>query len=59
MQILNRWGQVVYSGSEGWDGLFRGEEAPVGNYSYVVTYQYPKEGINQIEEIQGVFTLIR
>lgn len=59
MQVLNRWGQVVYSGSDGWDGQFNGNEAPVGNYSYVVTYQYPLEGSNQIEEIQGVFTLIR
>lgn len=59
MQILNRWGQVVYSGTEGWNGYFKGEEAPVGNYSYVLTYQFPFEGSNQIEEIQGVFTLIR
>jgi hypothetical protein len=59
MQILNRWGQVVYSGVEGWDGLFRGDEAPRGNYSYVLSYQYPMEGSNQFEEIQGVFTLIR
>lgn len=59
MQVLNRWGQVVYSGADGWDGLFRGEDAPIGNYSYVLTYHYPFEGKNHIEEIQGVFTLIR
>lgn len=59
MQVLNRWGQVIYSGTEGWDGQFKGEDAPVGNYSYVLTYQYPSEGSNLTEEIQGVFTLIR
>jgi gliding motility-associated-like protein len=59
MQILNRWGQVLYSGMEGWDGLFRGDEVPTGIYSYVLTYQYLMDGSNQFEEIQGVFKLIR
>ncbi len=57
--IYNRWGQLVYTGSQGWDGLISGEEAGPGTYSYLLRYEFELEGIYQVEEKRGVFTLIR
>ncbi|SDA43652.1 PKD domain-containing protein [Algoriphagus alkaliphilus] len=59
MQVFNKWGQVVYWGTEGWDGMLKGKEAPVGTYSYRVIYQFPVNGEFQVEEIHGGFALIR
>ncbi len=39
MEVYNRWGQLVYSGtdfSSGWDGTWNGEPADVGAYFYTV-----------------------
>ena len=35
-KIFNRWGQVVYEGTdpEGWDGRHKGEDAPADVYAY-------------------------
>jgi PKD repeat protein len=57
--IYNRWGQLVYSGSSGWDGKVNGENAPTGSYSYFVRYEYALEGLSQTEEKRGSFILIR
>lgn len=35
--VYNRWGQVVFTGTkndEGWNGVFNGDEQPVGAYSW-------------------------
>lgn len=58
LQVINRWGQLVYSGSGGWDGLIDGEPAPLGSYSYVFSYEYELENTWLKEEIRGIFTLI-
>src|SRR5690606_4907670 len=39
MEVYNRWGQLVYTGtdfSSGWDGTWHGEPADVGAYFYTV-----------------------
>jgi len=41
MRIYNRWGQAVFETSEiedGWDGRFKGSDAPGGIYVYVISY---------------------
>jgi hypothetical protein len=46
MKIYNRWGENVYSTSEGkgWDGYFHGQLALEGVYIYYVTvYGYNGE----------------
>ena len=64
-QIFDRWSEQVYLMEEpfqvndatvGWDGTFKGQDAPVGKYIYqvVVTYQ---DG--QTETFVGETTLIR
>ncbi len=39
IEIFNRWGQVVYSSSDGgWDGRFAGTDAPAGTYFYHIIF---------------------
>lgn len=57
--IYNRWGQLIHTGSNGWDGKVNGEDAGSGTYSYLVRYQFALEGVSQVEEKRGAFTLIR
>lgn len=40
LQILNRWGQVIFQSTtqqNGWDGKIKGQDAPVGVYVYSIT----------------------
>jgi gliding motility-associated-like protein len=37
LQIFNRWGELVYSGKEKWDGTVQGEDAPADVYVYRVS----------------------
>lgn len=59
MIVFDKWGQVIYSGSTGWDGLARGKEVPPGTYFYKAEYSFNMEQKIEIEEIQGFVTLIR
>jgi PKD repeat protein len=59
MVIYNRWGQLVYSGNEGWDGTFAGDIAPTGTYSYATTYSYLDEGNTVQLTFRGSVLLIR
>lgn len=58
-KIFNRWGTVVYHTDrlgQGWDGLYKGEEAPSGTYTYIV------EGVDIFGDRfvrRGKFQLIR
>jgi gliding motility-associated-like protein len=35
--IVNRWGQELYQGRDGWDGKYNGDKVSPGTYYYVVT----------------------
>ncbi len=59
LTIYNRWGELVYFGNEGWDGKIRGEEAPIGSYSYFVEYSYLEDGERKQLQQRGVFVLLR
>ncbi len=37
LQIINRWGQQIYSGTEGWNGMYKSQKASPGTYYYIVT----------------------
>jgi gliding motility-associated-like protein len=59
LMIYDRWGQLVHSGTEGWDGGFQGGEMPQGVYTFVLSYQYnTADGIKSSEKM-GAFTLIK
>jgi gliding motility-associated-like protein len=36
VKILNRWGQTLFEGTEGWDGTFNGRNVSPGTYFYIV-----------------------
>lgn len=37
LTIVNRWGQELYRGRDGWDGKYQGDKVSPGTYYYVVT----------------------
>lgn len=57
--IYNRWGQLIYIGNSGWDGLADGEEVPTGSYSYLMRYTFPLEDKIEVVDKRGTFALIR
>lgn len=59
LRIWDRWGGLIYSGSDGWDGRIAGSEAPANSYSYLIRYTYLLEGKETTEEKRGIFTVIR
>jgi gliding motility-associated-like protein len=45
--IYNRWGQVIYSSNDiemKWDGTFKGQMVPSGNYPYTIAFTTIFEG---------------
>jgi len=59
VRVYDRWGELVYEsggGVVGWDGRFRGEEAPAGVYVYVVEY---RDGEGRLLRRAGDVTLVR
>lgn len=58
LTIVNRWGQPVFKSLDyklGWDGSFGSEQAPNGNYMYVIRYL---DGDNKEFIEHGFVTLI-
>ena len=59
MQIFSRWGELIFRThllTEGWNGIFKGELLPAGNYIYTVKYKN-NNGIPVYKK--GTVTLIR
>lgn len=59
--VYNRWGEQVYSNTnmlpgDGWDGIYKGIEQPMGTYVYVYNVTY-LNGVKATE--RGATTLIR
>ncbi|REG94701.1 PKD domain-containing protein [Algoriphagus antarcticus] len=57
--VYNRWGQLIYTGAEGWDGLVNGVNATQGTYTFLMQYSFPLDGVMQKVEKRGSFVLIR
>jgi gliding motility-associated-like protein len=58
--IFNRWGEKVFYTSnikDGWDGTFKGDQEPVGTYTYLVDYVEDETQNGVIKK--GNITLIR
>lgn len=37
LKIINRWGEVLYEGTDGWDGFYKSKLATSGTYYYIIT----------------------
>ncbi len=48
IKVFNRWGHLLYEGTEGWDGRYKGTYVAAGTYYYVV-YITQEDG-NVVEE---------
>jgi len=55
LTILNRWGQQLYKGKDGWDGTYQGKIVSPGTYFYVVTL---KDLTGNETTLNGPVTLI-
>ena len=65
VKIYNRWGELVFQSTDRdfrWDGMYNGQQAPLGTYPYVIHYKADTDtdetGNNILEERGGV-TVIR
>ncbi|HBG70986.1 MAG: hypothetical protein A2W93_03210 [Bacteroidetes bacterium GWF2_43_63] len=56
LTIVNRWGQELYHGNEGWDGSFGDDSVSQGTYFFIVKL-LDENGIES--EVKGSVTLIR
>lgn len=36
LKVFNRWGSLMYSGTAGWDGRYKGEHVAAGTYFYII-----------------------
>lgn len=57
--VYTKWGELIYSGNSGWDGTIKGQEAPLGSYTYMVEYTFTINEVLKTERKRGVFTLLR
>ncbi|MDR1755852.1 MAG: PKD domain-containing protein [Culturomica sp.] len=55
VRILNRNGTVLYQGSNGWDGTYKGKPVPQDTYFYLL---WPDEN-NSAETVKGYITVVR
>ncbi len=61
MNIFNRWGQLVFESEdpeEGWDGTYKGEDAPHGTYVYYAFFESYESGVQSSVEIEKRGTII-
>jgi gliding motility-associated-like protein len=59
LRIYNRWGQIVFHThdiNQGWDGMYKNQQAEQGVYLYVVNYSLLQ---NEPLQQKGTVTLIR
>lgn len=61
-QIFNRWGEKMFETNnlnDGWDGTYKGTNAPAAVYVYVLTYTGKEEYQTNTYNLKGSLTLIR
>ncbi|MBC7412283.1 MAG: gliding motility-associated C-terminal domain-containing protein, partial [Bacteroidia bacterium] len=56
LTIFNRWGQILFTGNQGWDGKYNGSDVNAGTYYYTVKVK--KSGSKELVEKTGALTLL-
>jgi gliding motility-associated-like protein len=64
MMVFNSWGQQIFTTNDfslGWDGTYKGQPQPQGNYVYVIRYNIAPTtlGSGLTKEVRGSVLLIR
>lgn len=55
LKIVNRWGEVLYEGQDGWDGTRDGKKVSAGTYYYVVSIP---DVDKSLKSLTGVITVV-
>jgi len=55
LKIINRWGQEIYTGTEGWDGKYKGQNVSPGTYFYIIKITDLK---GEEKQFTGTVTLV-
>jgi gliding motility-associated-like protein len=61
MTIFNRWGELLFETSDmakGWDGKYKGEYVPGGEYVYVIQYANTCS-FDQVFQTKGTVAVVR
>ncbi|MBC7412153.1 MAG: gliding motility-associated C-terminal domain-containing protein [Bacteroidia bacterium] len=56
MNIFNRWGQLLYTGNDGWDGKYKGNAVSAGTYYYIIKIK--KLNSDEVIEKSGAVTVV-
>jgi gliding motility-associated-like protein len=56
LEVFNRWGNRIYYGENGWDGIYQGKEVAPGDYFYAVQIKSPS---GEVRVIKGSVTVMR
>lgn len=56
LMVLDRYGIMLYKGTDGWDGTFNGKKADPDVYFYYINY---KDKLQQVKTKKGSVTLVR
>ena len=59
LMVWDRWGQLLYSGTDGWPGIFKNEVVPAGVYSFYLKFEYFEGNQQNFTDQIGTVTLIR
>ena len=62
MMIFSRWGELVFqtfTADFEWDGVYRGQKLPQGNYPYRIIYEYEISGKRYRKEEKGSINIVK
>jgi gliding motility-associated-like protein len=59
MRIYNRWGEMIYSGIEPWDGTYQGMLVPNGVYAYVIGVEISFGTQKSLQHFKGSVQVLR
>jgi gliding motility-associated-like protein len=59
MRIYNRWGEMIYSGVEPWDGTYEGKLVPNGVYAYSLGVKISYGSQRSIQHFKGNVQVLR
>jgi gliding motility-associated-like protein len=59
MRIYNRWGEMIYSGVEPWDGTYQSVPVPNGVYAYIIGVEISFGTQKSLQHFKGSVQVLR